>query len=311
MTPNADEAAVLTGRDIDTPEDAEAAGHDIVAMGADAALVKGGHVPGDDVVDVLVAGDSVTTFRHDRIDTEATHGSGCTLSSAIATRLAHGDDLQAAVGAGIDLLARAVRYNLDVGEGPGAVHHTVQRRNEAARHETGERVEGVVSALVEADVSPLVPDAGLTVVGATPYAESPGEVAGVEGGIARTVDGVRPNRGVRFAVSTAAARRLLALREFSADYRLGVTCRPSDAVVDALDALDAPVATYDPSDRPASVSADEAIEWGVERAVADLEDAPAAVVERAAVGSTGAVMVVAPDAETLLDRVDAVLEHVS
>jgi hydroxymethylpyrimidine/phosphomethylpyrimidine kinase len=90
VTPNADEAAVLTGRDIDDPDAAAEAGRDLVEMGADAALVKGGHVPGDEVVDVLVTADSVTTVRHDRIDTEATHGSGCTLSSAIATRLAHG-----------------------------------------------------------------------------------------------------------------------------------------------------------------------------------------------------------------------------
>src|SRR6056297_808146 len=93
VTPNADEAEVLTGRAIAGPDDAAAAGRDIVEMGADAALVKGGHVPGDEVVDTLVTAESVTTFRHDRVDTEATHGSGCTLSSAIATRLAHGDDL--------------------------------------------------------------------------------------------------------------------------------------------------------------------------------------------------------------------------
>ncbi|MCJ0620166.1 bifunctional hydroxymethylpyrimidine kinase/phosphomethylpyrimidine kinase, partial [Haloarcula hispanica] len=134
VTPNTDEAAVLTGRDVDDPAAAERAGRDLVEMGADSALVKGGHVPGDDVVDTLVTEDGVTTFRHDRIDTEATHGSGCTLSSAIATQLAHGDDLPTAVGSSIDLLANAVRYNVDVGEVPGAVHHLVQTRNDAARH---------------------------------------------------------------------------------------------------------------------------------------------------------------------------------
>ncbi len=168
--------------------------------------MKGGHVPGDDVVDTLVTEDGVTTFRHDRIDTEATHGSGCTLSSAIATQLAHGDDLPTAVGSSIDLLASAVRYNVDVGEGPGAVHHLVQTRNDAARHPTNEAVERVVSALVEADVSPLVPERGMTVAGATPYAETPDAVAAVEGRIARTMDGVRPNRGVRFGASTTVAR---------------------------------------------------------------------------------------------------------
>ena len=122
VTPNADEAAVLT--DVDPADEATAreAGERLVGMGADAALVTGGHIGDDAVVDVLVTGDSVETFRHPRVDTAATHGSGCALSSAIATHLARDADLPAAVGSGVELLARAVRYNLDVGEGPGAVH---------------------------------------------------------------------------------------------------------------------------------------------------------------------------------------------
>ena len=108
VTPNADEAAVLTGIDPADEADAEAAGEELVAMGADAALMKGGHVGTEDVVDVLVTAETVETFRHPRVDTEATHGSGCTLSSAIAARLAQGESVTDAVAAGIDLLARAV-----------------------------------------------------------------------------------------------------------------------------------------------------------------------------------------------------------
>jgi len=310
VTPNADEAEVLTGKSIDDPDAAEAAGHDLVEMGADAALVKGGHVPGDDVVDVLVTDDSATTFRHDRVATDATHGSGCTLSSAIATRLAHGDDLRDAVGAGIDLLGRAVRYNIDVGEGPGAVHHTVEQRNDAARNDTGEAVERVVSALVDADAGPLVPESGLTVVGATPYAESPAEVAGVEGRITHTVDGVRPNRGVRFGVSTDAARRLLAAREADPAYRFGVTCRLNDAVEDALSTLDGSVVTYDPTERPAGVETDDTTEWGVSHAFENSDGSPVAVVARGAVGVEGVVTILAADAETLTERAGALLSAV-
>ncbi|WP_254279852.1 bifunctional hydroxymethylpyrimidine kinase/phosphomethylpyrimidine kinase [Haloarcula marina] len=288
VTPNADEAEVLTGRDIDDPSDAEAAGRDIVEMGADAALVKGGHVPGDEVVDVLVTDDSVTTFRHERVDTEATHGSGCTLSSAIATRLAHGDDLRDAVAAGIDLLARAVRYNLDVGEGPGAVHHAVETRNEAARHETSEAVERVVSALVDRDVSPLVPEVGMTVAGATPYAETPAEVAAVEGRITRTLDGVRPNRGVRFGAGGTVAQFLLAAREHDPALRYAVNCRLTDGVEDALRDLAGTVSGYDPSERPDDVTREATTAWGV----------------------AGSVVLLAADAATLIHRVETVLTGV-
>ncbi|MDB2245997.1 bifunctional hydroxymethylpyrimidine kinase/phosphomethylpyrimidine kinase [Halorubrum ezzemoulense] len=141
VTPNADEAAVLTDAPVDTPADAERAGRELVALGADAALVKGGHLDGesaerDAVVDTLVRADdaggsapervapTVDRFETPRIDTEATHGSGCALSSAIAARLARGEPLRDAVDAAVAGMTEAVRRGYDVGEGPGAVNPT-------------------------------------------------------------------------------------------------------------------------------------------------------------------------------------------
>ena len=141
-TPNADEAAVLTDEPVETPADAERAGRELVALGADAALVKGGHIDresGDGVVvDTLVRGDVdggdgegsrsgvvVDRFETPRIDTDATHGSGCALSSAIAARLARGESLREAVGVAVEGMTEAVRRGYDVGEGPGAVNPTV------------------------------------------------------------------------------------------------------------------------------------------------------------------------------------------
>ena len=131
VTPNADEAAVLTDEPVETPADAEAAGRDLVALGADAALVKGGHLDGgsgdETVVDTLVradgaAGDvAVDRFESPRIDTDATHGSGCALSSAVAARLARGEPLREAVDVAVAEMSEAVRRGRDVGQGPGAV----------------------------------------------------------------------------------------------------------------------------------------------------------------------------------------------
>jgi hydroxymethylpyrimidine/phosphomethylpyrimidine kinase len=310
VTPNADEAAVMTDVDLETASDARAAGERLVETGADAALVKGGHLSGEDVVDVLVTGDGVETYRHPRVDTDATHGSGCALSSAIATHLARGESLSDAVSAGIDLLARAVRYNLDVGEGPGAVHHLVEARNEAAQTETAEAVEGVVSRLVERDVSPLVPEVGMTVAGATPYAETPSEVAAVEGRITRTVDGVRPNRGVRYGVSTTVARLLVAARERDPGVRFAVNCRLNDAVEAALDDLAGSVSEYDPADRPGELEPDESTAWGVGQAFEASSETPVAVVDRGEVGVEASATLLAPDTATLLANVETVLDTV-
>ncbi|GAA0549507.1 bifunctional hydroxymethylpyrimidine kinase/phosphomethylpyrimidine kinase [Halorubrum ejinorense] len=149
VTPNADEAAVLTGEPVETPADAERAARELVALGADAALVKGGHLTGttnsdDDevVLDTLVRGKAaggpddaandgpasrpaVDRFESLRVDTDATHGSGCALSSAIAARLARGEPLRDAVAAAVREMSEAVRRGYDVGAGPGAVNPTV------------------------------------------------------------------------------------------------------------------------------------------------------------------------------------------
>jgi hydroxymethylpyrimidine/phosphomethylpyrimidine kinase len=308
VTPNADEAAVLAGVH---PEDAATqreAGEALVDVGAEGALVKGGHVPGDEVRDVLVTPDGSETFAHPRIDTGATHGSGCTLSSAVAARLAQGDALSAAVDYGTDLLSRAVRYHHAVGGGPGAVHHLVGVRERAAREATAEAVSRTVRALVGANVRPLVPEVGMNVVGATPYAERVGETAAVEGRITKTMEGVAPNRGVRFGASSHVARFLLATREHDPDLRFAVDCRFADDVEAALESLDWTVAAFDRSREPAPGEEGSTMGWGARRAMASVEGTPDAILDRGAHGKEPIVKLLAHGPEGLEARTLALLD---
>ncbi|MFB6303337.1 MAG: bifunctional hydroxymethylpyrimidine kinase/phosphomethylpyrimidine kinase [Haloferacaceae archaeon] len=308
VTPNADEAEVLTGRALDGPEDARAAGEDLVDLGADAALMKGGHLGGDVVVDTLVTPDGVERFEHPRVDTEATHGSGDTLASAIAARLASGEALPDAVGAGTSFMERAVRYGLDVGEGPGAVHHHVGLREEAARHPTMEAVEDLVAAFVERDVRPLVPEVGMNVAGATPYAERVGEVAAVEGRVARTMEGVAATRGVRMGASSHIARFLLSARERDPSLRFAANVRFDETVEAALPDADlgGPAVTFDRTDEPADVAG--TMDWSARVAFEAAGGTPAAVYDHGAVGKEPMVRLLAPDAATLRERTFAILD---
>ncbi|WP_367996201.1 bifunctional hydroxymethylpyrimidine kinase/phosphomethylpyrimidine kinase [Haloferax volcanii] len=126
-TPNADEAEALTGVFPDSPTAVSEAADWFFDRGADAVLLKGGHVAtdGDTVVDTLVTPSETTTFVNPRIDAAATHGSGCTLSSAVAARLARGDDLTDAVRHGIEFTRATLAEPADVGEGAGSVNHLV------------------------------------------------------------------------------------------------------------------------------------------------------------------------------------------
>jgi len=120
VTPNAPEAQLLTGTD-----DLAEAGRRLVGQGARHALVKGGHLEGGTVTDLLVSATGVVELTWPRVDTPHTHGTGCTLSAAVATRLALGDDVPTAVDAARGYLRRALLSGAErvVGAGRGPVDH--------------------------------------------------------------------------------------------------------------------------------------------------------------------------------------------
>jgi hydroxymethylpyrimidine/phosphomethylpyrimidine kinase len=268
-TPNADEAAVLAGVDVETPADARAAGEAIRETGVDAVLVKGGHLTGTDgVVDTLVTADGVERFSHPRVATRATHGSGCVLSSAVAARLASGEELVEAVGGATAFLERAVRYGVDVGAGPGAVNPLVDLRDDAAREPTAETTRWLVESLADPDLRPLVPARGLSVVGATPHAEDRTDVAAVEGRVVRTRGGVTAVGEVRFGTESPAAAALLEAREADPSLRFGVAAADAAGVADAF-AAHATTATLPDGRRCALAPTPGAVERAVAAALAD------------------------------------------
>lgn len=315
VTPNTDEAAVLTGIDPTNESQAREAGERLLDMGCDGALVTGGHLPSDDVLDVLLTDGSSETHRHPRIETEATHGSGCTLSSAITARLAHGgedgateDDLFGAVEDATAFMERAIRYHHDVGSGPGAVHHLAALRERAARQSVQESIETLLNAFVQQNVRPLVPEVGMNIVGATPYAETTGEVAAVEGRITKTIDGVHPNRGVRFGASSHMARFLLSLRERDPSIRFAVNCRFGDDIENALDSLSWTVGEYDRDEEPTPDAEDATMGWGAQRAFESVDGTPVAVVDRGDLGKEPITKLLATDRKTLYERTVALLD---
>ena len=127
VTPNADETEELTGEWPDSEGARERAAGQFFEWGAEAVLFKGGHVDdGDGLVrDHLVTSESTRTFEGARVETNTTHGSGCTLSSAIAAGLARGDSLERATGRGIEFVHAAIERPADVGAN-GSVNHLVE-----------------------------------------------------------------------------------------------------------------------------------------------------------------------------------------
>jgi hydroxymethylpyrimidine/phosphomethylpyrimidine kinase len=122
LTPNVPEAEEITGIKIENIEDMKKAGEKILEMGAKNVLIKGGHLEGD-ATDVLMGKDLLEVYGGKRYDRKNTHGTGCTLSSSIASYLALGYDIKEAIRLSKIYISEAIEHSFDIGKGVGPVHH--------------------------------------------------------------------------------------------------------------------------------------------------------------------------------------------
>ncbi len=122
VTPNIPEAEAISGIQIRNTQDMETAARKIFSMGPRQVLIKGGHLD-DAAIDILFDGTRFQRFAVQRLQTQNTHGTGCTLSSAIASNLARGDGIALAVEKAKSYITVAIAHGLSIGKGVGPVHH--------------------------------------------------------------------------------------------------------------------------------------------------------------------------------------------
>lgn len=130
VTPNAHEAQWLCGVEVNDRRSAAEAARRLAQLGPRAVLVKGGHVPGEEAIDVLLIDGDLHELRAPRVDTRHTHGTGCTYAAAIVSHLARGEPLVRAVAQSKRWLTDALRHPPQVGGGVGPVDHFTSVRRE-------------------------------------------------------------------------------------------------------------------------------------------------------------------------------------
>ncbi|HEY0810764.1 MAG TPA: bifunctional hydroxymethylpyrimidine kinase/phosphomethylpyrimidine kinase [Longimicrobiales bacterium] len=123
VTPNLNEASILAGMDVTDEAQMHTAAQTLVQRGARAALIKGGHLETDDIVDVLLEGGEFTVFRKQKLATTSTHGTGCTLSAGITAGLALGWSLRIAVERALAFVHTAIATAPAIGSGHGPLNH--------------------------------------------------------------------------------------------------------------------------------------------------------------------------------------------
>ncbi len=123
ITPNVPEAEILTNTKINSKNDMIIAGKLLQKLGAKNVLIKGGHLKADQMYDILLSKESIKIFKNKKFNSKNTHGTGCTLSSAIAANLSCGKDLIKSCELGIKYVNDAIKSNINLGKGRGPINH--------------------------------------------------------------------------------------------------------------------------------------------------------------------------------------------
>jgi hydroxymethylpyrimidine/phosphomethylpyrimidine kinase len=266
-TPNLPEAEELAGMKVgDEPAMVQAARR-IGEYGCAAVLIKGGHLP-TDPVDILYDGQTVHRFPGPRLTNRNTHGTGCTLSAALATLLAQGLALPEAVGQAKRFISRAIALGLSLGQGIGPTNPWATLVDRLARGEVLEALAAQAERLERVPAGPLIPEIGSQLAYALPLAETFQDVAAFPGRIVKFKGGVRAVGCPTFGASRHTAKVILAARRFEPSLRAAMPLAYSPRIVQACRELGLKVGSFSRDREPAEVRDREgsSLEWGTTQA---------------------------------------------
>ncbi|MCB2189399.1 MAG: bifunctional hydroxymethylpyrimidine kinase/phosphomethylpyrimidine kinase [Deltaproteobacteria bacterium] len=305
VTPNLDEAAALVGRPVTDRAQMADAARALVDLGATAALVKGGHLPGEPG-DLLFDGQEVHFFSAPRLDTPHTHGTGCTLASSLATLLGQGWDLVPAVQRARLLVRRAIAGGLALGQGHGPVHALADL---VPRLALGPCLAEMDAAVLRLESTPglgrLIPEVRGQLGYALPGAASYEEVLAVAGRITNLGERLKAAGPVRPGASRHVARIILAATAWDPTRRAVMALRFSQDLLARARGLGLTVGEFSRADEPPEVKAAEGstLEWGTTQVIASLGCVPDLIFDRGETGKEPVIRLLATDPAAVVDRV--------
>ncbi|MDI6686996.1 MAG: bifunctional hydroxymethylpyrimidine kinase/phosphomethylpyrimidine kinase, partial [Desulfobacterales bacterium] len=206
ITPNIPEAEVLSKIKISSVDDMKKSAKIILGLGAKNVVVKGGHLAGD-AIDILYDGKRFHEFISERIDTQNTHGTGCTYSAAIATFLAKGEKgkeekyILEAVKKAKEYITDALRFSLSLGRGHGPTNHFAPILRDSQRYACILDLKKAVERIKAEKCGNIIPEVQSNFCYAVPYARGPGDIAAIPGRIVKIGEDVCTFKDPAFGAS--------------------------------------------------------------------------------------------------------------
>ena len=295
VTPNLYEASQIAGFDVRTPEDMRRAAKAIAADGTRAVLVKGGHLEGNEIVDLLFDGRRFHEFRSPRFHLDL-HGSGCALAASIAAYLALGRSLRPAVAAA----RRRVQTGFLSSYRPGRGVAVIDSHWTPDRYEVWRSVSRAAAELAAVLPVAWVPEVGINVAYALPGAETLEDVCGLHGRIQRVGPGVAVTGPAEFGASKHVARVVLAAMRFDPAIRSAANLKYTEANFRRLRRTGLRMGTFDRRQQPEGTST---MDWGTTQAVRAVGRVPDVIHDSGSVGKEGMIRVLGQTPEDVLRKV--------
>jgi len=306
VTPNIDEARVLTGMRIEKVEDMIKAGELLLDLGAKAVVVKGGHlINSRDVTDIYLDHDKLIVHHKPRIATQDLHGVGCSFSAAITAYLAKGLTSSEAFIKAENFILYCIKGALRLGRGSGPVNQFYIVQQALERHEIKRKMMRAISLMRRYQhlFAKFIPEVGMNLVMALRRAEGLGEVCGIAGRIRRLGDRVIIGR-VRFGASNHLARAVLTMMKYYPEMRSCLNLKYDDKILRAAKELNLAIASFDRRREPPHVKEKEGmtIPWGISEAVRGLGKAPDLIYDLGDVGKEPMIRIFGRDAVEVIQK---------
>jgi hydroxymethylpyrimidine kinase / phosphomethylpyrimidine kinase / thiamine-phosphate diphosphorylase len=315
LTPNIPEAELFTGLTLKSAQDICEAAERLLAMGPKAVLIKGGHMDSPASTDWYVTpGQKPLPLMQSRVDTKNLHGTGCTLSAAIAAHLGLGHDMLTSVRKAQQYLHAALRSSYSVGKGGGSPNHAVPLLKEQARLGTLDELAETGRVLSQLPrFAKLIPEVRANLVLALPYAATAQDIAAFSGRITCTRRGdIILAGGPEFGASSHMARVLLAARKFNPRLTCSLNIACNEETLAALKRTGMTCAGFDRAQEPADGLGREGgtMDWGTQAAL-EASNTPRtvdAVVDMGGMGKEPMIRLLALDPKELLVKVRRILD---
>ncbi|MBG0789222.1 MAG: bifunctional hydroxymethylpyrimidine kinase/phosphomethylpyrimidine kinase [Desulfovibrionaceae bacterium] len=318
LTPNIPEAELFTGIAIGSREDIFTAARLLLKMGPKAVLIKGGHSDSLAITDWFVTqGTEPIPLMQPRVDTDCTHGTGCTLSAAIATGLGQGMDMGPSILRAQEYLNMALAAGFRLGDGGGPPNHLVPWLKEKARGDVLDQVDDLGRKMVATPgLGVMLPRSRANVAVALPFARRLDEVAGFSGGFVTTARAQVTVVGhPQFGASARAASVLLAADRLLPGTGCAMALSAGRPVRDALESLGVELVWMDRDGKPDYLGDEggEFEEWGCFNAVRDYGGGRAvgAVGDPGGVGFEPVIYVLGTDTPALMARLRQIADFIS